>query len=228
MVVAVIGAGRGVGKAVAEKFLQEGHQVLVGLLSITAEARSYWQQYGDKATIVQTDVTREETLVAASDFASKNLGSLDAVIQAAGILTNGDRVNDIVHTDLQELRAMLDVNALGLISGFRSFYPLLRRANNGIFAAITAGGGTFLMENPLFPAYVVSKAAANKIVQTLKNTVNDVRIIAIHPGRVNTDMGRTTAEIEPEVSATGIYDIIMRHRSLAAWFLDYNGKELPI
>ena len=228
MVVAVIGAGRGIGKAVAEKFLHEGHQVVIGLLSVTGEARSYWQQYGNNVLVVQTDVTSEETLLAAAAAATETFGVLDAVIQAAGILADGDRKNDIAHADLQELKNMLNVNALGLISGFRSFYPLLRSTKGSVFAAITAGGGTFLMENPLFPAYVVSKVAANKIIQTLKNTVSDVHIIAIHPGRVNTDMGRTTAEIEPDESANGIYDIIINHSSLSSWFLDYSGKELPI
>jgi len=121
---------------------------------------------------------------------------------------------------------MMEVNALGVLSGFRAYYPAMKKG--GLYAAITAGGGTFLMEDPLFPAYVVSKTAANKLVQTIKNTVSDVRVCAIHQGRVNTPMGRTTAQIEPEESASGIYNILTSKGNLPFWFLNYDGSPLQI
>ena len=72
----------------------------------------------------------------------------------------------------------------------------------------------------MFPSYGISKTAANKIVQILRETVKDVEILAVHPGRMNTEMGRTTAEIEPEEAAEGIYRIVAGETRLreGLWF----------
>jgi NAD(P)-dependent dehydrogenase (short-subunit alcohol dehydrogenase family) len=226
LVIQVIGADSGIGEALAIYCLKKGHQVGVGLYSYNSDSKSKWNSFKDNTCVLKTDVCDEPGMQAAAGELHQRFGMVDVVVNVAGILTPGDRVKDIVNTDFAELRDMMEVNAFGVLTVFRVYYPVMNKG--GLYAAITAGGGTFLMEDPLFPAYVVTKTAANKLVQTIKNTVNDVRVCAIHPGRVNTPMGRTTAQIEPEESVSGIYKIVISKGNLPFWFLNYDGNPLPI
>ena len=100
----------------------------------------------------------------------------------------------------------------------------------GIYIAQTSEGGCFCGGGAVFPAYGITKTAANKTVRTLRSTVDDVNIIAMHPGRMNTDMGRTTAQIEPEEAAAGICEILEGKRTLRddEWFVDYLGRKMPL
>lgn len=59
---------------------------------------------------------------------------------------------------------------------------------------ITSEAGSMANSGVDFPAYSISKTAANKIVYILRATVGEkYKIYAMHPGRMNTDMGRATA-----------------------------------
>lgn len=67
--------------------------------------------------------------------------------------------------------------------------------------------------------------------QTLRYTVDDVEILAVHPGRMNTVMGRTTAQIEPQEAAVGFCRILegeIPTDGSKCWFIDYLGNEMPL
>lgn len=224
MIVAVIGASRGVGKALAHQFLQHGHQVMLGVRSGALADSSWTEEFSSRMMVLQTDLLYESSLCLAAEQTVRQWGLIDIVIVSAGILSPGDRVNDLLHTALSELRQMFEVNAIGILTALRGFSPFMKRG--GVFAALTARGGTLAEYSPLFPAYTVTKTAANKMIQLLHNTVSEVQVIAIHPGRVNTDTGRTTAQIEPEESAQGIYETLTTQRTFPHWFLNYTGEPL--
>ena len=224
MIVAAIGAGQGVGRAITLKFLQEGHKVMIGVRSNASADFQAEEACCPNAMMLQTDLLQQKSLRRAAELTVQHWGPIDIVVVSAGILLPGDRINDLVHADLDELRQMFEVNAVGVLMAFRCFYPFMRR--NGVFAALTAQGGSLSEYSPLFPGYTVSKTAANKMVQILHHTVSDVQVIAIHPGRVNTAMGSTTAQIEPEESARGIYETLTKKTAFPHWFLNYTGEAL--
>jgi NAD(P)-dependent dehydrogenase (short-subunit alcohol dehydrogenase family) len=82
----------------------------------------------------------------------------------------------------------------------------------------------------MFPAYGITKTAATRTVQILRCTVNDIDIIALHPGRMNTPMGGTTAQIEPKDTAEGICKIIDKRIKIEKniWFIDYKGEKVAL
>ena len=224
-----VGADNGLGEAVAKLFLEKGHKVGVGLYSGDEGSGTSWEKdLHENALLFHTDVCNEETLKRAAKLAYGAFGPLDSVIVAAGILSSSDRVKSIIDCDLQDLREMFDVNALGIISVFRSFYQYMKKDRMSKFIAVTAAGGVFSEETSLFPGYHISKTAANKLVQILKSSIEDISVLALHPGRVNTEMGRTTAQIEPEESASGIYRIVAELTQVPGWFIDYKGNALKL
>jgi NAD(P)-dependent dehydrogenase (short-subunit alcohol dehydrogenase family) len=175
------------------------------------------------------DVEDEETVREASLKVKELSPGLDAVISNAGILCPSDRVNLVTSLDIGDLAAMLSVNTLGAARVIRYFDPLMR--DGGVFATITSEAGEISNPFPELPGYCVSKAAANKLVSIQRVTVSRYHVFAIHPGRVDTDMGRVSAQITPMESARGICDIVTGKKPIpqeAGWFINYRGESMPI
>jgi NAD(P)-dependent dehydrogenase (short-subunit alcohol dehydrogenase family) len=227
MNIIVIGADRGLGKILTERLLAGGHTVFAGLLYPN---QAEWAvQNSDRLHLFRADVADEKTLNQAAQNLEACQGKVDAIVDVAGILPACDRTSTLLEEPAAAILDQFRVNALGVLLVFRTFYSLLRKG--GKFLAITSEGGSFTCAGSLFPAYGISKTAANKVVQTLRFTVRDVEILAVHPGRMNTEMGRTTCQIEPEESAEGICRIL-EGKTLVdgtkAWFIDYQGKPMPL
>ena len=81
-VVVVTGAGRGIGRVIAHRFVAEGAKVLVS--DFTGDQNTTAGELGDDAVGFQADVTREEEIEAMFAAATAAFGRVDASIHAAG------------------------------------------------------------------------------------------------------------------------------------------------
>ena len=224
MNIVVVGAGRGLGAVLSKMLVQKGHKVAAGLRTMEGQENS------ENLVYFPMDVTREQEIKDAAESVKKWMGNVDVIVNVAGVLLPSDRTNTLLTEKLEDVRQQIEVNALGIITVFREFLPIIKEG--GLFLAVTSEGGSFANSGTLFPAYGVSKTTANKIVQILRTTVEDkVEVAAVHPGRMNTDMGRTTAQIEPEEAAEGFCDLIegkIKVNYKEQWFIDYLGKTMPL
>lgn len=225
MKILVIGAGQGLGKVLSQMLRERGHEVVSGFRSMGSD------DWTEKMGILglPMDVLKEAEMKKDAEIIWEKMGELDAVVDVAGILLKSDRKQTLMEQSLEDVMNHLAVNAVGVLAAFRSFYPIMKKG--GQFLAVTSEGGSFTCAGSLFPSYGISKTTANKIVQTLRFTVDDVEILAVHPGRMNTVMGRTTAQIETEVAAEGFCRILegkIPTDGKKAWFIDYLGNEMPL
>lgn len=225
MKVLVIGTDQGLGKVLSQMLRERGHDVVSGFLNT---ANDDWTE---KLGILglPMNVLKEDELKKDAEVIREKLGELDAIVDVAGILMESDRTQTLMEQSIEDVTRHFAVNAAGLLAAFRSFYPVLKKG--GRFLAVTSEGGSFTCAGSLFPSYGISKTAANKVVQTLRFTIDDVELFAVHPGRMNTVMGRTTAQIEPEESAEGFCRILEGAIPVdgeKAWFIDYQGREMPL
>ena len=214
MKIVIVGAGRGLGHVLAQMLAEKGHTVVAGLrrLDDTISER-------ENLIYLQMDATDEGQIRDAVQWTKHHVGEIDAVVYVAGILLQSDRTETLLTESLDDIRKQIEVNALGLITVFRDFLPVIKKS--GLFIGVTSEGGSFANEGSLFPAYGVSKTTANKIIQTLRVTVGE---------SINTDMGRTTAQIEPEEAAIGFCNILegTTHIEKDQWFIDYRGNAMPL
>ena len=233
MTIIVTGANRGLGFELVRKFAEEGHNVAACYYpkSSKDELDALAAKYGDQIMLVPVDVTSEQDVVRAAEAIRERFMQADAVISNAGVLCDGDRVNDLLRMDIEDLRTSMDVNLLGPAIIIKYFTPVVKRSSDSVFITITSEGGSIKNSGSNFPAYSISKTAANKLVAVFRSTVSDIRIFAMHPGRMNTVMGRTTAQIEAWESAEGIYEIVTGgHREISedVWFIDYKGQPMEL
>lgn len=231
MNIVVIGADRGLGEVLSKMLAEHGHDVSAGCVDL---AEGMQEEEGTLLRL-KMDVTDEIGMKTAAEQVYAKKGPVDVVVHMAGVLLPSDRTDTLLTAPLPDIRRHLDVNAVGVLVGFRSFYPYMREGAR--FYAVTSEAGSFTQAGTCFPAYSVSKTAANKIVQTLRLTLAEMKdsrrvdVIAVHPGRMNTEMGRDTAEIEPEEAAAGfcrLIEVDITVHSNEHWFIDYMGRPMQV
>lgn len=219
--VVITGVGKGIGKALAEKFIAEEYRVigttLTGEVSVTS-VQAYSLNLSDLRSVAR----------AAGDI----LGiaeSIDILINNAGVLLD----ENYTITDVELLRKTLEVNLIGTIA----FTEALKErvvATDGHIVNIssTAGSLTLADGSPTshyprhYPAYKISKAAINMYTRTLAvDLAGKATVSSVHPGWTKTDMGGEEADFTPEEAAEGIFTIATSKPETGQFW--YKEKKLP-
>ena len=148
-------------------------------------------------TPLTLDVTNASQIRRAAD----EVGTLDILINNAGIAINDDLSNS------DAIEQHLAVNFLGPFNVTRAFLPLLRRSKGAIVNNLSL---LALAPLPVQPAYSISKAAAFSMTQSLRALLagQGVTVHAVLLGPIDTDMtrGLEVPKASPESAAQGIFD----------------------
>jgi NAD(P)-dependent dehydrogenase (short-subunit alcohol dehydrogenase family) len=229
MRVCIAGVNQGLGLTLSTLLAENGHTVYGGYRKKTAPALSQAAGRFPQLKPLELDVTSEAQAEDAARFIEKDGGLLDAVIVVAGILPASDRERPITEAVIDDLRAALDIHAAGSAIMIKHFHKLV--SDGGLFIIVTSEAGSMTNIGETYPAYSVSKAAQNKLTAVFAKTVSRFRVYALHPGRMNTVMGRANAQIEPDEAARGILDILSGKKKIppeAGWFINYRGEAMEI
>lgn len=224
----VIGASRGLGFCLVKRLLEEGHTVAAGARSPTKALRDLIAGYGDRARLWPADVTDEEQMTAMAREAKDFLGKIDSLCNVAGVLLNTDRTKPLHQCDIDEFRRTLNVNSVGPVVVVKAFFPYLEDGAT-VFTVTSEGVGVHCCGSWI-PCYALSKTVATKVSGVLNASVPNMDFYSVHPGRMNTDMGRGTAQIEPEEAAEGFWRLMTGQTPISrkTWYIDYNGDPMEM
>lgn len=188
-VAVITGGSGGIGKVVAQRFLQEGAKVVVVDLMQDAldEVVNELKPNGE-IIAVQADVTKEEEVKRYVDKAVEAFGTIDVFFNNAGI---EGKVQPIVEVSLEDFEKVQHVNVRGVFLGLKHVLPVMTANGGGsiINTSSVAGlGGT-----PGVAPYVTSKHAVIGLtkVAALEAASSNIRVNSIHPSPVNTRMMRS-------------------------------------
>ncbi|MBI5088787.1 MAG: glucose 1-dehydrogenase [Actinobacteria bacterium] len=192
----VTGGARGQGAAIARCFVREGARVVVGDV-LDDLARSVAASLGDRAMHVHLDVTDEASWTAAASAAVERFGPVDALVNNAGVL----QVSRLEEMSLGAFRDVLDVNLVGAFLGIRTVAPLMRAAGGGTIVNTSSVAGAVGMAG--LGAYAASKSGIGALTKcaAIELAADHIRVNAIVPGRIDTEMGNPAGELDP---ASGI------------------------
>lgn len=192
-VAVVTGAGSGMGKCIAILFAREGAKVVAADInqeSITAVVNEITAD-GGVAKAVIANVTKEEDIQNMIDEAVKTYGTLDVLVNNAGILDNfapAEKVTD----DLWE--RVFAVNSTGPMRAIRKALPIFIEKKAGIIINIASVGG--LVGSRAGAAYTASKHALVGLTKNVgfQYVGYNIRCNAIAPGSVKTNIGNSMCD----------------------------------
>jgi 3-oxoacyl-[acyl-carrier protein] reductase len=183
----VTGAGRGIGRAIVHALAREG--VDVGLLARTREtleavAAEIGAAYDVRVSIAAADVARRDQVEAAVAAIRAELGSVDILINNAGIAQFGT----VMEMDPEVWEQILRVNVLGTYYVTRAVLPGLLEQNSGDIVNVASTAGE--RGAATVSAYSASKAAVLAFTESLMPEVrkHNVRVTALVPSTVNTEL----------------------------------------
>jgi NAD(P)-dependent dehydrogenase (short-subunit alcohol dehydrogenase family) len=184
MAVAVItGGSRGLGRALAEALAGEGWTVVIDgrdRTALEAAARSI----GGAVVAVPGDVTdpaHREQLVAAARAA----GGIDVLVNNASILGPSPQPS-LGAYPLEVLRRVYEVNVVAPLALTQEALPVLRRSARGRIVNITSDASVEPYEG--WGGYGSSKAALDQLTRILGAEERDLRVWAVDPGDMRTQM----------------------------------------
>jgi meso-butanediol dehydrogenase/(S,S)-butanediol dehydrogenase/diacetyl reductase len=186
----ITGGASGIGKATANRFLEEGAQVLI--LDRDKEAgEEVTQQFPRLSGFIQTDVSDPEAVEHAFDELDKLWNGLDILINNAGISLRHSFL-DIMP---QEWEQVIDINLNGV---FYVAQAAARRMEKGVIVNMASTNG--LLGYPYYADYNASKAGVIELTRTMAlELAPHIRVVAVCPGYVMTPMQE--AEYTPEMLA---------------------------
>ena len=238
-IVLITGANKGLGFATAAELARAGHTVLLGARDphrgATAAARLADQ--GLDVRFVRLDVTDPVTIAAAAALIEAEYGSLDVLVNNAGI--SRDRGRTPAEFPVAALREIYETNVFGVVAVTNAMLPLLRRSPAGYIGNVSSGLGTvaFLAEPdpPLrryanLLGYNSSKAALNAITLIYANLLRDtgIRVNALSPGFCATDLNEHSGPLTAEEGGAHLArQITSSGNGLTGVFLNENGGTYP-
>lgn len=180
----VTGGASGIGRAVVDRFVAEGANVVVADLASVAEPPPGW---AGRVEQVSADVSTFEGNLSAVERALEAFGSLDVFVANAGL---NDAFTPLLGLEPGALADAFDqiyaVNVKGLLLGCRAAVPRLVESRGSVI--VTLSNSSFYPDGG-GPIYVSSKHAALGIVRQLAHELAPaVRVNAVAPGGTRTDL----------------------------------------
>lgn len=195
----VTGAGRGIGRAMADALADAGAAVvfLDHDASLAQAAADAAQQRGAVAVSLAADVADFDAYAAALEVARRELGPVDILVNNAGISPKSGmdgRRADVWTMPHEEWRRVLDVNLTGAFNGVRLLAPsMVARRWGRIVSTSSVAGRTYC--DIVGVHYAASKAALIGFTKHLAGELGPhaITVNALAPGRIDTPLMRGSA-----------------------------------
>jgi NAD(P)-dependent dehydrogenase (short-subunit alcohol dehydrogenase family) len=193
-VVIITGAGRGIGRATALRFAYAGAQVV-----LFSHTRSHLDETAAKIVscggcplTIAGDVAHEENVQELFRQVRQTYGRVDILINCAGIVV----VRPFVEMDVTTWDQVIDVNLRGTFLCCREAFRIMTVQKHGVIINLSSLSGVRGVEKfPGLSAYNVSKSGVAALTEILavEGKPYNIRICAVSPGAVDTEMLRQAA-----------------------------------
>ncbi|MEF3116142.1 SDR family NAD(P)-dependent oxidoreductase [Streptomyces chrestomyceticus] len=186
--VLITGAGSGIGQATVHRILAEGGRVVAADISeaglkATAE-RAAADGHGDRLSTAVLDIADETAARAGVAAAVEELGGLDVLVNAAGIL----RASHTHETTLDAFNRIIAVNLTGTFLMIREALPALLRGRAPVVVNFSSTSAAFA--HPYMAAYAASKGGIQSMTHAIASEYakQGLRAVCVAPGSVRSGM----------------------------------------
>lgn len=225
-IVLITGASKGLGYSLTELYLSKGHLVIATYRKNLENLEKIKEN--KNLLLYKMDVSDEESVKTAYEYIGNKVKYIDILINNAAIYIE-DKSKTIENIDIENVIQTLNLNSIGPLRVLKYFYPLVEKGFKKLIINISSEAGSISnCWRDREYGYCMSKSALNILSAILQNYSKNkgIKVLSIHPGWMRTDMGGPNADISPEESAEGIFNL-----SLKEWdvndkniYMDYKGN----
>jgi NAD(P)-dependent dehydrogenase (short-subunit alcohol dehydrogenase family) len=200
----ITGASGGIGAGLVERFLREGYNVVA-----TSRDASRKLTASDGLVLVDGDIGKPQTAGLAVDAAIDNFGTIDVLVNNAGIFLN----KPFLDFTIEDFDALISANLLGFFYMTQRAVKEMLKQKSGCVVSITAA----LADRPIAgtngSVSMITKGGLNAATQNLATEYakDGIRFNAVAPGVVNTPMHPDNADestLRPTVKKATVKDIV--------------------
>jgi len=179
----ITGGAQGIGKAIAQRFVQEGARVVITDVQVDKGA-AVAAELGSDTLFLPHDVASQEDWIRVVAEVVSKFGGFDTLVNNAVVAV----VGDIEHGDFEQWRKSQSVNADGVFLGCHHSLPVLRA--NAPASIVTITSATIIKAYSKYLAYSASKAAIRQLNQSMAlycaRAGYGIRCNMVRPGSIMT------------------------------------------
>jgi NAD(P)-dependent dehydrogenase (short-subunit alcohol dehydrogenase family) len=177
----VTGASQGIGAGLVEAFLKQGYNVVA-----TSRKTSQSLTASASLVLVDGDIGKQETATKAVEAASKQFGSIDVLVNNAGIF----RVKPFTEFTTEDFNALVSTNLLGFLYITQLTVKQMLKQKSGSVVSITASLADQPMVGTKASVSMITKGGLNTVTRSLaiEYAKEGIRFNAVAPGTVDTPL----------------------------------------
>ena len=182
-VAVVTGAGRGIGRAIAEKLAGEGAEVVVSDVDETTAA-STAEAIGGGAIGLHADVTSKESVEAMIGRTRDRFGRVDVLVNNAG----WDKAGPFIDSDEADWDRVVAINLFGMLHTTKAVLPAMVEQGGG--AIVNLGSDAGRVGSSGEAVYSAAKGGVIAFTKTLAREVarNQINVNCVCPGPTDTEL----------------------------------------
>ena len=183
----VTGGTRGIGRKIAEKFAENGYNLVLNYVSSNVDLeviKEAFKKYNNSVLILKADVSKYEECENLVKEAINKFGKVDVLVNNAGITKDGL----IAMMKEENFSKVIDVNLKGTFNMCRNLVPYMMKNKSGNIVNISSVVG--IVGNAGQSNYAASKAGVIGFSKALAKELagRNIRVNAVAPGFIYTDM----------------------------------------
>ncbi len=183
MLILVTGCTRGLGRAMAQGFIQQGH-TLIGCGRNAQQVEELRKTWGSPHRVDVVDVAQDQQVQQWAQAVLESHGAPELLINSAALI---NRNAPLWEVPPEEFSAVVDVNIKGIYHVIRHFVPAMIRQGRGVIVNFSSTWGR--TTSPEVAPYCATKWAVEGLSQALAQELpQGMAAVALNPGVINTDM----------------------------------------
>lgn len=199
----ITGASGGIGTGLVEGFLAEGYNVVA-----TSKVMNRKSTIPGSLVVLSGDIGKEQTAVDAVDAAIRNFGTIDVLVNNAGIFLK----KPFTDFTVDDFEALVSINLLGFFYITQRVVRAMQKQKSGCVVSITAA----LADRPIAEdngsVSMITKGGLNSATQNLavEYGKDGIRFNAVAPGVVDTPMHRDDPKdpLQSDIKKATVKDIV--------------------
>jgi len=210
--VLITGTSRGIGKALAEKFLSEGYFVIGTSTKDTSDISN------ENLITFPLDLASPESIKSCAEKILELKKPIDILINNAAVILT-EKENDRNEINIDTLKKVLEIDLVGTIDLTMQIVPIINLGGHIVNISSRQGSFDYVFEIKN-PSYQISKAGLNMFTRLLSFQLKDkITVSSVHPGAVLSGLAASDANMQPEEAALYIYQTaISNPKTGQFWF----------